>query len=278
MNARSIVRYGLLTLLTLGPAHPAAAQMGGLKKKLQERVEKAATQSVNPQVRPKGPIYNEHVLVMSPEVLDRFARALAAEEAKRTEVAGILRARPVQREAEAAARGSRAQAQRKWVACVQQVHERPEFRAQREAQQRSAAAMAEQVRAGTMDAQAAARVGAQMSEAMMTLNREMNQAVETSCGPAPEANPSSATETAPDPHQLAQQPAQAALQAGGFTRTQYAILKERIAPFCASPTTGSDGGVRIPGSDNQFYVYSPEEVEALRPRCETLMAALRGVL
>lgn len=167
MNARPMIRLGILAVLLLGATAPAEAQLGGLKKRLQERVERTVEKRVEQHTRPRAPVYNEHVLVMTPEVLDRFALALAAEEAKRGEAGG----------------------------------------------------------------------------------------------------------------EPGEGPGQAALRTGGFTRTQYAILKERITPFCAaSASAGVGGDVRVPGADNQFFVYNRAEVEALRPRCEHLGGLLQAVL
>jgi hypothetical protein len=48
--------------------------------------------------------------------------------------------------------------------------------------------------------------------------------------------------------------------AGGLTKDQFAVAKERILPFCSS------GGRQKVGN----YIYSSAEVKALKPRCEKL--------
>jgi hypothetical protein len=55
----------------------------------------------------------------------------------------------------------------------------------------------------------------------------------------------------------------------GFTRVQYGTLKERIAPFC---TAAAKGGSVPP---NSKYVYTEEEIAAMRPRCAALLASLK---
>lgn len=57
-------------------------------------------------------------------------------------------------------------------------------------------------------------------------------------------------------------------KAAGFTKDQYAIMQERIVPFCKA----GDAPSRIPGSGtNIYYVYAPGEVQALGPRCSKLV-------
>ncbi len=59
-------------------------------------------------------------------------------------------------------------------------------------------------------------------------------------------------------------------RASGLTRQQYAIMKERIAPFCKA-----GGAARVPGAmPGMDYVYAPEEIAALQPRCTKLMGLL----
>jgi hypothetical protein len=54
--------------------------------------------------------------------------------------------------------------------------------------------------------------------------------------------------------------------AGGLTGHQYAIVKERVAPFCEH------------GGASGNYVYSTTEFSALRSRCAALKPALQAVL
>jgi hypothetical protein len=52
---------------------------------------------------------------------------------------------------------------------------------------------------------------------------------------------------------------------GGLTLTQYSIAAERILPFC-----GSGGQDRVRGMGNLYYVYTPTETSAIRPKCAKL--------
>jgi hypothetical protein len=54
--------------------------------------------------------------------------------------------------------------------------------------------------------------------------------------------------------------------AGGLTGRQYAIMKERVAPFCEH------------GGASGSYVYSATEFSALRSRCPALKPAIQAVL
>ena len=60
-------------------------------------------------------------------------------------------------------------------------------------------------------------------------------------------------------------------EVAGLTQEQYAVLLERVTPFC-----GEGGGTaKIQGSGSGiFYVYSEAEIAALQPRCQKLMALL----
>lgn len=69
------------------------------------------------------------------------------------------------------------------------------------------------------------------------------------------------------------------LTSANLTSVQYAVLKERIAPFCRSAPTATESGARIQGrGNNVFYAYSAAEVTALQPRCKTLMPVLQPLL
>ena len=67
-----------------------------------------------------------------------------------------------------------------------------------------------------------------------------------------------------------------ASDAGGFTAREYAVIKERVVPFCrAQDAAAGDGDVRLPGrGTNVYFVYTPAEAAALRTRCGALMQAL----
>jgi len=70
----------------------------------------------------------------------------------------------------------------------------------------------------------------------------------------------------------------AALAAGEFTAREFAMIKERLVPFCrvsAAAAEAGDGDVRLPGDGRDIYwVYTAAEAAALRERCGTLMEAL----
>lgn len=68
----------------------------------------------------------------------------------------------------------------------------------------------------------------------------------------------------------------AGVAAGGFTAREYAVIKERVVPFCrAQDAAAGDGDVHLPGrGTNVYFVYTPAEAAALRTRCGALMQAL----
>jgi hypothetical protein len=57
----------------------------------------------------------------------------------------------------------------------------------------------------------------------------------------------------------------------GLTERQYAVLKERILPFCTAAASSGSGELKVDGG----FVYTTTEMQALRPRCATLLPALR---
>jgi hypothetical protein len=66
-----------------------------------------------------------------------------------------------------------------------------------------------------------------------------------------------------------------ALTAGDFGSVQYAILKERVVPFCMSGGSSD----RIAGPEGKhFYVYSADEVSTLAPRCTSLLPEVERTL
>jgi len=64
----------------------------------------------------------------------------------------------------------------------------------------------------------------------------------------------------------------AGAEAGAFTRPQYAMLKERVTPFCEAVGKGLDR------PDDYRLAYMPTEMAAIKPRCPALMSALQKLL
>jgi hypothetical protein len=256
----------LVALLMMSDS-PAYGQLGGLGNRVRRAVQEAAAEKPAPKPAPTpaptpapspapapaasapadassaGP-YNDFVLVMTPEVLDRLAVALAAEVAEREEVARIA----------AAVRTPEAYEQ-----CTMQVAMSAEGqRLTSEMSARGAAYMKD-----TADATAAAAYR-QAQAAVIDHTRDQ-------CGPDPD------TFKATELPKLQVRPADAGQKAGGFTMDQYAILKERIAPLCGVAQVGANGEVRIPGEgEDIFWVYSPAEVAVLLPRCQQLGALVQA--
>ena len=59
-------------------------------------------------------------------------------------------------------------------------------------------------------------------------------------------------------------------EAGGFTPAQYAVLKERIHPFCESAAKGGSGGANL--------VFTDAEIAVITPRCSALLPAIKKSL
>ena len=99
---------------------------------------------------------------------------------------------------------------------------------------------------------------------------DMQKLQNAKCGPDP--NTYGTVE-----NELRNKPSKAGEAASGFQYRQYAILKERVVPFC-SLGPSADGGVFQIKQGGGFLVYSTQEVMALGPRCAKLKFALQGVV
>lgn len=232
-----LIRSGVvLSVLLLTLSASAEAQISGLKNRVKRAVQGATDGKTEQQAATT--VYNEHVLEMTPEILDRLARALAAEEADGSEVARIA----------ASVRTPEA-----YQTCLMQAVTSSEGQALNAASMAKAEAYLE----NTAD-QAAAAAHREAQAAVV-------QYMADTCGPDPDQF--HATELP----KLQTRPATTGRETGEFTATQYAILKERVVPLCGLALATPGDEVRIPGEGNNiFWVYSPAEVESLLPRCDAL--------
>lgn len=230
-----------MVALALFAAAPAEGQLSGLKNRAKKAVESVAGGGAEDKAAAAptaSGAYNEHVLEITTEVVERFEKALRAEEAERQEIARIA----------ATVRTPEA-----YQACMMTAMATPES----EALMAAMAEKGEAYLANTSDAAAAAAHRKAQQDVMDFMAR--------SCGPDPDQFESS------ELPKLQARPAKVGQEAGGFTVTQYTILKERVAPLCGMAEAAGPDGVRIPGEgENIYWVYSPAEVETLVPRCAEL--------
>ncbi|MFI5142686.1 MAG: hypothetical protein ACHQQS_03300 [Thermoanaerobaculales bacterium] len=184
--------------------------------------------------------YGGEVLEISQEVLDRFAKALAAEEAARQAIAAKqAQVKPAQEYAE----------------CKNGVMMSPEGMKLLESYNAAVTAKPDDL--------------ATMQKAATQMTMKMGALTEKACGP----DPSVANRSVGD--QLREAEATGAKDVG-FTPRQFAILKERVVPMCLSDPAAVDaGGLKLPGQGNASFVYTKDEVEALRPRCEEFLKLLK---
>ena len=244
MKTRKLMAWtALVTGLTAVVPASAAAQIGGLiKRKVRETVAglDAAAASPAAQAAP-GPVFNEHVLAITPELLDRLEKALSAEAATREE-----NARRVGKVLDA----------EEYQSCRQRVAGSP----------RAQELMEEQLQ--VLEDETSTQQ--QREQALQEMATRLEALTEPECGLEPNKAEKLRSELAP-------RVAAAAEQAGGLSDIQLSILKERILPFCVAPeaVAAAAGEMKIPGETSTvFYVYSPTEVEALQPRCGSLVEGL----
>lgn len=237
---------GLIIAAVLGAtaAAPAHAQLGGLKK-LKSKVEQATSdKSKEPtsQGAQRSP-YGEFVLEMTGPVVERFERAMAAERASMEEFTKWA---------------ATAKSKEAYESCYVNALMSPDGQK-----------ITAEYGAG-MEGKSAQEATA----AMQAYAKKLERFTETQCGPSQDA-----VRARRDEVQKAS--VAKALEAGGFNDGQYAILKERIPPVCATDALSAAGsdGLQLPGDGARiFWVYSPTEVQVLRQNCEKLMGLLKHLL
>ncbi len=271
MRTMSLFRCaGLAVVLAVALPAPASPQLGkwvkkAIKQKIADKVEQTVfgsdTTAATPAVgslasapsgngggarrakkaspAPTGPTFDENVLEITPELLDRLEQGLAAEVRERK--AGVKEASKILSDEE-------------YQKCERAVYLTPEYQK----------AVREYTSTPKKDLPASQRASAAYS------NR-LEELLTAKCGPGGNGAVSQR-------YGVNQRPEGKGQAASGLTDYQYAILVERITPLCtaASPAAGSGGETRIPagGFSSLYYVYAPGEVAALRPRCAKLMRAL----
>ena len=260
----AVVAAALVAAAIPAPAH---AQLGGLiKKKVKEKVVQKVGRGDSARTTPpdtstpnaagkgartappsSGPRFNEHVLEITPELIDRLEKGLAAEEVVRQEI------------------------ERK----IGKVLDRDEYEKCQTAVLRGPEG--QKVYERSRDLVNGDTTYAHLQKASQELARRMEQVVEPKCGLAPRKAEGIRT-------QHADSLEAAAPAASGLTRLQLTIMKERILPLCASTqaVAAAAGEVRVPAgvesSHPIYYVYTPNELNALQPRCPKLASALRTSL
>lgn len=248
MNRIAFTRVVLIAgILALAGPSDAGAQLGGLKK-LKKAAQDRAAEAVLGKDPPKTAAAagaarsGENVVEMTPAVLDLVAR-LATQGATGDEgrTADELVA-----------------AHEAWTACVERLQEEQRVRAQG---------------IGTRLQQAALAGDARKIQALQDSLVSMQNEGGAVCGAEPDLD---AVERRREEERARHV---AALAAAGLTDVQYGVLVERIVPFCTLHARSGSGQAQIPGSGkNIYYVYGPGEIEALAPRCATLLPALQAKL
>lgn len=247
---------------------PAHAQLGGLiKRKLKEKIVQkvadpdsatvaaadtsaAGTAGRRARTAPpvSGPRFTEYVLEITPQLLDQLEKGLAAEDVVRQEIERKI---------------GKVLSRDEYKKCEAVVLRGPE---------------GQKVYQQSRDLANGDTTYEHIQKASRELARRMEQVVEPKCG----LEPRKAEEIR---EQHADSVEAAAPAASGLTRLQLTILKERILPLCAATqaVAAAAGEVRVPAGAQSnanpiYYVYTPNEVNALQPRCAKLASALRTAL
>jgi hypothetical protein len=248
MNIQSAIRGILVALVVICTAALPASGQAGLLRRAQQAVTASVGNAVTGETSSGTSAEagvavtarseareSEFVLTMRHDVLDRFGRATEAELAVLTEWA---------------------QFEQRFTACQGQMYANPSMLHQFN---RLSEDMARQMESGSTEAMIAA------SEAYQA---GMDALMVEHCG-------ASQSEFTRRQGAVNDDALSAALNEGRFTETQYAMIKERVVPFCLAGGTSA----RIAGPEGEhFYVYEPEEVEALAARCDAIMPALERTI
>ncbi|HSQ29716.1 MAG TPA: hypothetical protein VLN49_07700 [Gemmatimonadaceae bacterium] len=239
MITRTLLRSAALALV-IGAALPvpASPQIGGLiKKKVKQTIEQTRvgtdTASKASAARAHGPSFDEATLEITPALLDRFEKGVTAEAAERKEVERQI-AKFLPRDA--------------FEKCRQSLMRTPEA----QAAYREYTGMLK----GT-DQEA-------MRKASEWYGKRLSEITRPKCGPSPSEAEIMKGDLLGGPEKVGE-------KAAGLTERQYAVLKERVLPFCTAAASSGSGELKVEGG----FVYTTAEMEALRPRCATLLPALR---
>ncbi len=257
---------GLALVLALALPAPASPQIGkwvkkAIKQKIADKVEQTVvgtdstttTTSTAPtgsrvgalpaRKAAPGPVFNEYTLEMTPEVLAKLEKGLAAEAADRKAAAQEL---------------AKILSHDDFEKCQIQMSRTPEG-------QKAYREFTAQLQGNDQQA---------MAQASQTYAKRLDDLSRPKCGPG-------GTEAEDLRRDLHNRPEKTGLAASGLTEYQYSILKERIVPFCSlpqPPAPAVSGETRVPVeggySANIAFVYTAGEVAALQGRCAALMAEL----
>lgn len=243
---------------------PASAQLGGfIKKKIKQQIIQQVMPASDttpaaaapasggaapaggragravksaPSAAPSGPVFTDYMLEMTSAVLDQLEKGLAAQAAEQKAVDREL---------------ANIKSKPAYAQCIQAMIASPEG-------QKAYQAYADAAQAAGNDMQKYQKAAEGVSKLM-----------EAKCGPAPETRETLKTK-------LSNRPREAALAASGLTEGQFAVIKERVLPFCEATATGAAGARIAAGSSGMYLVYSPTEIQALTARCARLAPALKA--
>jgi hypothetical protein len=113
------------------------------------------------------------------------------------------------------------------------------------------------------EAQALVKGGAGDAQAQQQMMTQFAALIEKKCGKSPSTYNKS-DELKPGEAQCA--------KSASLTLDQYSIMKERLTPFCSS-----GGQEKVHGFGDMYYVYTPIEVTAMKPKCSQLSGQIQGI-
>jgi hypothetical protein len=240
------------TIATAAPVTPLSAQFGGLAKKAKAAlgVDKKASEATAAAgaTAPTGPVSVRAEHRIDAASLDLFEQALAAEHRWLTERARIRKSLRTPAD---------------YRTCSEMtVALSPEGK---KVMQMYLDAIESPANDGSVEF---------MTALANKMKAEQDRIIFAACGYDP------AEYGAPhNPSALHQPSEYAAATEVGMPQTRYALLKERVIPFCAlDAASRSANSGRVPGDGHGiYYIYEPAEIELLAPRCDALKRAIQAI-
>jgi hypothetical protein len=250
MRSHLIRPLALTLALASTLAAPGQAQLGGLVKKAKSAIAGSDTPAATAVAKatPTGPVTVKPAHRIDAASLDLFAQALAAEKTwleDRARIRKTLRTKDDFRQCAQVAVATSPEGQKLTQMYLDAIESKEND--------------------GSV---------AFMTKVAEKLQAEQEKIVFANCGYDPDKygpEPGPAALYQPSEHEAAKKV--------GMEHPRYAILKERITPFCAmDPAERGGGDVRVRGDGNGvFYVYEASEAALLAPRCDALLKAIKAV-
>lgn len=265
---RQLLFAALVGCALMAP-EPAHAQFGKLGNKIAKKAG-VVPAGPNEQVKTGAVSFDEHVLEITDDRVNRLVKGLEAEkqmaaQVDRQDTEGIERRNRAKQEAHAKRQDEYDRKRDAWEQCAEPEQKRAEEEMGAYGKSLDNPAAMEKIEARIKAAQAKGdiaeirriadsmgKVGTQAASKGQAASDEMTAAIRKKCGERPVEPPDAEK---PEPMLTFNDIRVAGVEASGFTDRQYAILRERVMPFIVSK-----------GKTNSGMIYTDAEAQVLAAR------------